>query len=332
MQELKIKTGSVRSTIQQLESAFNITPSDDNKLLINNNLVKIDYQWFTPFQGIEIGLHKVAFKEDFKIEIIDGNEKEKYIYFQFDYSNNIAPKSTEEASKLLSTSTNLMSMQSTNIPLEMKANKGDISEWVSVRVSEDHFNNYMSHMKKHIGKVFDIDNPWIIYDIIPTNVQILIDELFSVNDEMTPPRKNSIILSRTAEIIGTFLDMIIRRNQGDVQNNNMHIEDIRRMHSIKGELTQLMDKTPSLNSLAEKYGVSLSKLKRDFESAFGTTIPRFHLNYRLELSYKMLSQKNISVTEVSRHFGFKSISNFSENFKDKFQATPKEIASLHQKN
>ncbi|OHX67463.1 helix-turn-helix domain-containing protein [Flammeovirga pacifica] len=331
MKEVVLKTGSVKSTIQQLEQLYTNQSKEKNQLIIEDSSLYLNFQWYSPFNGIEIGIHEVTFLEEMNIKVLKEEGTEAFIYFQFDFTNNIAPKSTSDASELINTSGRLMSMQSTMINLESQAKVNEESKWVSVRISKDYFHEYMSHMETYIGKVFDIKNPWVFYAIIPTKIQLLLKDLFYIDPEWTPPYKNGIVLARSVESLGFFLDIIIKRNQGMVRNTNLHIDDIQRMQKINHELIMLMDKTPSLNFFADKYGVSLSKLKRDFESAFGTTIPRFHLNYRLELAYKALSQNNISVTEVSRQFGFKSISNFSENFKEKYQISPKDISALHQK-
>ncbi|KXX68470.1 AraC family transcriptional regulator [Flammeovirga sp. SJP92] len=325
MEKITIHTGSVESVAEQLGSILGKEPSRENTLIINNHLVELDYEWFFPYDGVEIGIHRVKYKNDLEVDILSDTNEKKYIYFQFEYKGNVSPKTPEENSNITQLVT-MMSMQSTSIFLNMKAQKGDQSQWITLRLSEEYFNRYMSHMKVHIGKVFDPSNPWVIYEIIPPKINLLIADLFSLNEEMTPPLKNSLIIARTTEAVGLFLDQIIRREHQTQRNNNLHIEDIKRMQMIKDELICLYDKTPSLPTIAEKYGVSVSKLKRDFGSVFGTTIPRFHSNYRLELAYKMLESQQISVTEVARHFGYKSLSNFSENFKEKFDITPKEIS------
>ncbi|NME66990.1 AraC family transcriptional regulator [Flammeovirga aprica] len=325
MEKITIHTGSIAEVAKQLADKLGKEPSKENTLHINNHLVELHYEWFFPFDGIEIGLHNVRYKSDMEVDVLSDKNEKKYIYFQFEYKGNVSPKKPKENQKITDTVT-MMSMQSTSIFLNMKAKQGDQSQWVTLRISEDYFNNYMSHMKVHIGKVFDPANPWVIYEISSPKINLLIDDLFTLNDEMTPPLKNSLILARSVEATGLFLDQIIRRENQSQRNNNLHIEDIKRMQMIKEELTALYDNTPSLTSIAEKYGVSVSKLKRDFGSVFGTTIPRFHSNYRLESAYKMLETQKVSVSDVARHFGYKSLSNFSENFKEKFDITPKEVS------
>lgn len=319
--------GSGLEVIEKLQSIFGGTFKND-VYETDTTEVYLKYEYFCPFDGVEIMIHHVKYKKDMYMETYTPDTNEKNIYFQFEYiGNNIPNTFTNDTDR---DNAKMMSIMSSKIPLSFVAQKGNEVKWMTVRVPYDYYHNKMKHLEEYIGKAFDKDSNWVLYDIAPMAISINIKKLFDRDKNLSTPLLTSLFVCSAIENVAIFLDRIIKRDPLSGSAINMHSDDIERIQNIKNELTNLYQKTPSLNDLADKYGVSISKLKRDFNAVFGTSLHKFHADYKLEMAYNMLITKQSSITDVSRHFGYSTISRFSESFKQKYGVTPKQIASKFQ--
>lgn len=80
----------------------------------------------------------------------------------------------------------------------------------------------------------------------------------------------------------------------------------------------------SLETIAKRCGISLSKFKSDFEKNFKTTPHKWIINKRLDLAEKMLMATDKKIIEICQDSFFPSQSNFSVLFKKRFGETPLE--------
>ena len=80
----------------------------------------------------------------------------------------------------------------------------------------------------------------------------------------------------------------------------------------------------SLETIAKRCGISLSKFKSDFEKNFKTTPHKWIINKRLDLAEKMLKATDKKIIEICQDSFFPSQSNFSVLFKKRFGETPLE--------
>ena len=86
----------------------------------------------------------------------------------------------------------------------------------------------------------------------------------------------------------------------------------------------------SLDAMAEQHHVSRGECCRYFKKMMGMTITEFLLDYRLSKAAQWLTLTKRSITEIAHNAGFRSASNFSEEFKKKTGQTPSEYrASSH---
>lgn len=81
----------------------------------------------------------------------------------------------------------------------------------------------------------------------------------------------------------------------------------------------------SLIGLAEEFGVSASKLKRDFFSAFATCAGAYVNERRLLLGRALIEREGLSVSEASYRAGYGHPSNFSTAFRRRFGFAPSQL-------
>lgn len=78
----------------------------------------------------------------------------------------------------------------------------------------------------------------------------------------------------------------------------------------------------SLTDIANKFHMSYKYFSRYFKNTFNTTLSDYIMKLRLERAELLLSQAELSVTEISLQTGFNNISFFIRSFKKAYGMTP----------
>lgn len=76
---------------------------------------------------------------------------------------------------------------------------------------------------------------------------------------------------------------------------------------------------------AELFGLSARHLRRLFMDEIGKTPKQIAFENRLNLSRKLISETQLSMTEVAFASGFSSVRRFNDAFKERFKKTPSQI-------
>lgn len=82
-----------------------------------------------------------------------------------------------------------------------------------------------------------------------------------------------------------------------------------------------------INTLANLCHYNEYHFMRFFKKYTGKTCIQFLKNYRLEKSYNLLKNTDLSVTQIAFDVGFSNVSYFIRSFKEKYKVTPKEFRS-----
>ncbi len=107
-------------------------------------------------------------------------------------------------------------------------------------------------------------------------------------------------------------------------NNEETVLKIKRAKDI---LIQNITTPPTIKELAKKIKLSEYKLKEGFKQIYGTTLFSYLLDYKLELSKKLLKNEKMSVQDVAYEIGYDNPSHFISAFKKKYHITPKKYSS-----
>lgn len=90
-------------------------------------------------------------------------------------------------------------------------------------------------------------------------------------------------------------------------------------------INHLTGKFPGINLLAEKFGISESKLKADFKQCFGKPVFQYFQEKQMHLAKELLKEGQFLVKEISFKVGYENISKFSTAFKKHHGMLPSEI-------
>lgn len=112
-------------------------------------------------------------------------------------------------------------------------------------------------------------------------------------------------------------------SQGEKQENALvKNKDKEIFYTIREYLNQRFADDLTLQRLAKDFGINEFKLKKGFKETFQTTVFDFIFERRMEEAYRLLSDGNLLVHEVSAHVGYKNPNHFSTAFKKRFNKSP----------
>ncbi|MCI4667552.1 MAG: AraC family transcriptional regulator [Bacteroidia bacterium] len=126
---------------------------------------------------------------------------------------------------------------------------------------------------------------------------------------------------RMLELLGRIIQEISEKERNTTTKLNH--KDIERQFMVKEILLEhIFGQAPTIDQLAQKLGVSPSKLKSDFKSLFGSSIYQYYLKQKMEIARKLLAEKKGTVSEIGYQLGYSNISQFSSQFKKHFGQSP----------
>lgn len=80
-----------------------------------------------------------------------------------------------------------------------------------------------------------------------------------------------------------------------------------------------------LKKLTKDYGIDYDRFRREFKNRFGLAPKQYIINSRLLLSHSLLSDTDLSCTEICMRCGFSDSSQFSKMFRKRFGISPSKL-------
>ena len=99
--------------------------------------------------------------------------------------------------------------------------------------------------------------------------------------------------------------------------------NIKKIKLAKEIIISRMMEPPTLVELAKEVDISLKKLKQGFKQVYGSSVFSFLLDYKMQVSKRLLSSGKYNVNEVALKIGYSTATHFINAFKKKFGTTPK---------
>lgn len=90
-------------------------------------------------------------------------------------------------------------------------------------------------------------------------------------------------------------------------------------------LTHDLEAPPSLSELANRVGMSITKLKMLFPKIYGTPPYEYLRKMRMQRAMELLCQEGMNVTEAATAVGYSSISHFAKAFHREYAIYPSKI-------
>ena len=137
-----------------------------------------------------------------------------------------------------------------------------------------------------------------------------------VDEALEKPVSSFYIKSGVLKIISDFFDAIKERESvcfDNMSTNNM-------LDAVLAETEKLLcshirTSMPDLKSLACKYGLSESTLKRHFIQRFGLNVSGYFISKKMEYVRQIICEKQLSLSNAAHMVGYKNISHFITMFR-----------------
>ncbi|WP_206780201.1 helix-turn-helix transcriptional regulator [Flammeovirga pacifica] len=325
--KVHIQEASMRSLMLQLKEKFGGSFENKHLYTVNNEHLE-GYIWILSISnGMEITLNSLNFKKHFQI-VMSGESKEfARLCFRFEQKGAVMQGIKNNVGEALGLSGNMV-VYDTRLNFTMDLIPNTHNQWLGIRLGQNALGFEHVSFTDYFGDVFNQNNIWWKHEIMPLEIQVQLNEAYKLMEQDLPlPVFNNRLVARGADCISLFYEKLLTRTAH--KEHSLHQHDFTYMMDLKNNLLSSTERPPSLEDLSKEYGFSVSKLRRDFEQVFGTSIHKFHFNFRLEKARTLLATENKSILEISRECGFSSSTKFTEAFKKKFDITPKMVSQKY---
>lgn len=179
--------------------------------------------------------------------------------------------------------------------------------------------NAFSEKTPELSQLFKSDKPIYFSENMDYKFKNILRELDFYNANKLS------LLTKTLYLMSLFFENIQRRNFNNIAKLNIHPSDIKTLMDIKHYIHSHPLEDISLEALSDMANMSLSKFKRLFKQAFGTTPYRYCLKNKMEIAKEALQRKEYTVSQTGFMIGYSNLSQFSKAFKNHFGCLPSEI-------
>ena len=94
------------------------------------------------------------------------------------------------------------------------------------------------------------------------------------------------------------------------------------MKQISKYMIDNIDKHITLDELSNKFGCSLTSMKRCFKEVYGDTIYNYMKSYRMNEACILLKESNDNISNIASYLGYDNPSKFAAAFKSVTGITP----------
>lgn len=125
--------------------------------------------------------------------------------------------------------------------------------------------------------------------------------------------------SKVMELLALQIDQI--RNSGAGKESISRI-DVEKLSVLKTYIDNNYLEPLSLAGLCKSFSLNEFKLKKGYKQLFHTTVFGHISSLRMEKAKQLLSQKQMTISEIAHFIGYKSIGSFSAEYKKRFGHAP----------
>ncbi len=202
------------------------------------------------------------------------------------------------------------------------------SKTINVHLTKEWLTSYLdlNDSMQVINDYLQLRNTLMHPEPFDAQHRMLFDEIFGSDSHN--PMKSMIIKNRIMLLVEHFLAKLYRSINTITydKKNKIKTADLGKLMEIESELVKDFSKPPpTINELAKKTGMSISKLKNVYKKVYGTGIYEYYQKNRMQKARSMLLTGQYNVKEVGLQLGYTNLSNFSLAFKKEFGVLPSHL-------
>ncbi|KXX71243.1 AraC family transcriptional regulator [Flammeovirga sp. SJP92] len=305
---------SVEEFLAALASEYN-GDYKDNLLKIKNDAFDLHVYYFEWIKGVKITINSISFHEQVELHY-QTDQNDSNLYFSFYPQINFHRKNWADKTVLQNTKSSIVLIEKNIGEVTLLFEPQEKREWISIEIPSNYFENIHHQNTINIQKYL-LEKTYAFVELIPFEISKSLYELIHYNGERI--LQPSFTTYRLLELTTKFLYLIDNRGE---ELSTMNPNDIHRMIQLETALTKNVGKLPYIPELCAQFGISESKLQKDFKQMYGTTVYKYFQNFRLETTKQLLLETGKSMTQIALDCGFSSLKKFSTAFKEKYGVSP----------
>ena len=193
---------------------------------------------------------------------------------------------------------------------------------VNFKFSKEAVCRFIPEANQLLQSLFPEDAPKWFHTYVTPELERMAENIFFLKKAGFGSK--ALTISKGLELFTLLLSSLNKKLEKD-DLHGLHKDDYRRIMEIKNYILARVEEKISMEEITKKFGISASKLKRDFKTAFNSSVSLFHVHAKMDEAYRRLRSGSYSVTEVGYDLGYQNISKFSGMFKKIKGINPKEV-------
>ena len=209
-----------------------------------------------------------------------------------------------------------------NQELPIKASLASNSLVLSVLISIKKFHSLFSNQADQISFLNqdNIGNKFYKEKKLAPMISVVLNQM--VQQSVHQSMYKLYLRAKVFELMSLYFN---KDKEMDIEQCPFLVDDknIKKIRNAKEIIISRMTEPPTLTDLATEVEISLKKLKEGFKQVYGASVYVFLLDYKMQVSKRLLSSGNYNVNEVALKVGYSTATHFINAFKKKFGTTPK---------
>ncbi len=316
----------IPAAIEQYEWLENLaqrlgTRLEEGGLTLPDEIGKGYFKQYHLDEGLVLTIHRVLFDEAI-IWRRRENKDSQWFPVTF-YTNDIA------CEQQIATERRLVG---SNMPTGIFLTSGKIgSEWnlppgvenfnITLAFHMDWFSQHLNHRESWLEKQINSGHPFYLFESLTPAIRQSLEKIKDLHESPNALARLEL-QSLSLHLLYLFFVRLERRHSSErlPKLNGRDVEAV--FHARSLILNQLAD-CPTVSTLAQKAGMSSSKLQKSFRQVFGMSVGAFAQHERMEWAKRLLTSNCYTVSEVGYLVGYSNLSHFAEAFRRHTGTNPK---------
>ncbi|OJJ18602.1 hypothetical protein BKI52_23610 [marine bacterium AO1-C] len=296
---------------------------DNNVLTLNSSVGEGTVKYFTIQKELFITFIRLNLTAPIKMKRVAGNANDYFILNFFLSKQNVTQKANNKTQLLgLHHYSMLFSSAMTNaetiIPSQHPIDIFNITlskQWII-----DHVLDAENSAQDFFGNLLNQEGAVYLYENIDYKLSAVLQEILGQQETIGKIKLFANILT----LLAHFFEKVSQRsiNQPPAPINEL---DLKNLLTLIEETEADWKNIPSVETMAEKAHMSLSKFKRLFNQVFGKSPYQYFLALKMERAMELLETNEYSVSEVGYLVGYSNLGQFSKVFKRHHSLLPSEV-------
>ncbi len=282
----------------------------ENKLIVEKGPVEFQMSYYT-IEGVEFTYLDLITRKPLLLTRTPDNNP-NYLHLNITKEGSFTRKYEEENAAFDTENQGNVFFYNALFPVENEIAADTNLTYLGFKIDLKKMGPIFQGMGEVIRELFVGDKALAYRSDLSKENERLISDIFAFNE--LSRGKVPLISARALEV---FTNIILHfKNEVDKDElAGLHIADYTLLNKVKNKIISSLDKSFTIEELSKEFGVSPTKLKKDFKHLFGTSIYQFYNQARMDEAYRRLKSGKYSVSEVGYDLGYSSISKFSSMFK-----------------